>query len=86
MLERIDQKVDVVTISKQGQGIVVPIRLKWNQKIFTIRKIGLRHPVREGKTLYHIFTCTDGTMDFRLKYNTENLQWNLEEVSDGNPG
>lgn len=37
----------------------------------------------EGKTLHHIFSVSDGTIFFRLNFNTRAMQWRLEEVSDG---
>ncbi|HMS92704.1 MAG TPA: hypothetical protein PKC05_04405 [Candidatus Saccharibacteria bacterium] len=85
MIEQVDQKVDVLALSRKGRGIVVPLRMRWNSKTYLIKKIGLHHPVREGRVLYHIFECTDGNTFFRLKYNTESLQWSLEKISDGLP-
>ena len=85
MIETINQAVDILALSRKGRGIVVPIRMKWNNKTYEIKKIGLRHPVREGRVLYHIFECSDGNLNFRLKHNTESLQWTLEAISDGLP-
>lgn len=85
MIEPVNQKVDIIALSRKGRGIVVPIKMRWNNKTYQIRKIGLHHPVREGRVLYHIFECTDGNLSFRLKHNTETLQWQLEAISDGLP-
>jgi hypothetical protein len=85
MIQEINEKVDILAISRKGRGIVVPIRMQWKNKDYTIKKIGLRHPVREGRVLYHIFECTDGSLFFRLKHDTESLQWTLEAITDGLP-
>lgn len=85
MLEKVETKVDVATISRKGVGVDVPIKMQWRNKTYRINKIGLRHPLREGRVLYHIFECSDGNLDFRLRYNTETLQWTLESITDGLP-
>ncbi len=85
MIENVNQKVDILAISRKGRGIVVPIKMQWNNKTYYIKKIGLHHPVREGRVLHHIFECTDGNLSFRLRHNTETLQWQLETISDGLP-
>lgn len=85
MIEKVHEKIDVVSISRQNRGIVEPIRIQWKNKVYNIRKIGLAHPIHEGRTLCHIFEGTDGTTFFRLKHNTSTLQWFLEEINDGLP-
>lgn len=85
MREIINEKVDVITVFKKGRGIVEPLKLRWAGRDYAITKIGLHHPVRDGRTLFHIYSCTDGTTFFRLKLNTESMQWLLEEVNDGLP-
>ena len=84
-MHEVNEVVDVLTISKPGKGIVVPILMKWKGRYYRIREIGLTHPKREGRILHHIFEGTDGTLSFRLDYNTESLQWTLEATSDGLP-
>jgi len=85
MIEQVQEKIDVVSISRRGRGIVVPIKFQWNNKTYSMKKIGLHHPLREGRTLYHMYEGTDGNLYFKLRYNTETLQWHLEAISDGLP-
>jgi hypothetical protein len=73
MIQEVNQKVDILALSRKERGIVVPLRMQWGNKRYTIKKIGLCHPVREGRVLYHVFECTDGTTFFRLKHNIEIL-------------
>ena len=65
-------------------GIVgsMPKYVVWKGKNYTVLKVGLHHTYREGKTLYHIFSVMADTIFLRLKLNTDNLIWGLEEVSD----
>lgn len=84
-MNEVNEVVDVLAVSKSGRGIVVPIHIKWKNRYYKMKEIGLTHPVREGRVLHHIFECSDGRMMFRLDYNTESLQWTLKATSDGLP-
>lgn len=65
-------------------GIVnnIPKYLVWKGRNYIVDKVGLHHTFSKGKILYHIFSVVAGTVFFRLKLNSENLLWRLEEVSD----
>lgn len=84
MTETIEEPVTVVFISTPSPKRIVPWKLKWRNHMYTITQIGLHHPIRQGRTLYHIFSVTDGNTFFRLAFDTDNMLWTLEEVSDGN--
>jgi hypothetical protein len=55
----------------------------WKGRYHTITQAGLRHHFREGSTLYHVFSVITDTLFLRLKLNTDNLLWRLEEIEDG---
>jgi hypothetical protein len=59
-----------------------PRWVKWKNNIYKVEKLGLHHAYREGKTLYHIFSVTTATLFMRLKLDTDNLSWFLEEIED----
>lgn len=54
----------------------------WKGENYTISNIGLHHLFREGRVLYHVFSVLTGTVFMRLRLNTDNLSWRLEEISD----
>jgi hypothetical protein len=83
MHEIINEKVSVVAIHNVDRKALMPFKIQWRGRIYYIKKLGYHHTVRDGKVLNHIFSVTDGNMAFRLKFNTDNLSWTLEEVSDG---
>lgn len=83
MQETIKEKVSVVMVYDRQTSQIMPVRLKWQGKEYRLAKLGLHHTVRVGRTLHHIFSVTDGTTFFRLNLDTENLQWTLEQISDG---
>lgn len=60
----------------------MPKYVIWKGRSYPISKIGLHHTFREGQTLYHIFSVLAGSLFLRLRLNTDNLQWRLEEISD----
>lgn len=83
MQEIINEKVSMLTVYDRTTGLTAPKKLKWQDRIYKITKIGYHHRVRKGKKLIHIFSVCNETMAFRLKLDTETLHWTLEEVSDG---
>lgn len=82
MHEKIGEKISVVSLHNRDQE-AYPFGFKWQGQLYRVEKIGYHHKVREGRNLQHIFSVTDGQYAFRLKYETDNLTWTLEEVSDG---
>ncbi len=87
MREKINQKVGVVTIFSARLRAVTPYLISWQNKDYVVGKIGYHHTIRRGETLHHIYEVVDEdkTLAFRLNFDTSNLHWTLEAVSDGNP-
>jgi len=73
----IDEKVTVGMVDN------IPKYVVCHGRNYTVTKIGLHHIYREGKVLYHIFSIVADTVFMRLKFDTENLNWTLEETEDG---
>lgn len=85
MLEKISESVSVSFTFDSQKRSVEPRALVWNGRLYGVKKIGLHHTYRQGRTLYHVFSVASKSMFFRLVLNTENLHWRLEEISDGLP-
>lgn len=85
MIEKVDELVSVSFTFDSRDRSVKPKALVWNGRLYGVRKIGLHHKFRKGRTLYHVFSVISKSMFFRLVLNTENLHWKLEEISDGLP-
>ena len=77
MSEIINESVSVNLLNKQ------PINLSWRGRRYIILKLGLHYMEHEGRVLMHLFSITDGTTCFKLRFNTETLVWKLLEVADG---
>ena len=72
----INEKVTVGMVNDSPKYVL------WKGRSHTITKIGLHHLYRQGKTLYHIFSVVADTLFMRLKFDTDNLSWRLEEISE----
>ncbi len=81
----INEKVSVITVYNEKNGSVIPRKLQWNGRDYLIEKLGYHHKIREGKTLFHIFSVATNSIAFRLKLDTDTLHWMLEEVHDYEP-
>ncbi len=80
----IHEPVSVITSFNHETRRVFPRKLRWRNREYQITKVAYHHTVRQGRLLYHIFHVTDGTIDFRLIFNTETLHWILEDIVSGN--
>ena len=85
MVEKINEKIDVITIFKSKGAELIIYKIRWNGREHKITELGYHHVVKEGRFVYHYFSvCTD-TLAFKLRLDTETLSWTLKEVSDGFP-
>lgn len=84
MIETIQEKVEVILrfhlLPRPETEIY---KLRWRGKEYTITEIAYHHKVWDGRTRIHKYAVNAGSLDFRLVFNTENLFWMIEEVSDG---
>lgn len=85
MIHKISEPVSVIVGYNATTRAVHPIELVWSRRTYTVNQVGLRHTYRDGLTRHHIFSVVGGNLFFRLNLNTDNLNWTLEEVSDGLP-
>ncbi len=87
MREQIGEEVSVVMIYSSVKHLALPHIVRWQNRDYRVGKIGYHHTISKGKTLHHIFELVDddSTMWFRLNFNTANLHWKLEAISDGLP-
>ena len=85
MREVINQEVSVVSYFSAKKRLSLPHTVSWQGREYAVGKIGFHHTVRRGDTLHHIFELVDReeTLWMRLNFNTLNLHWTLEIVSDG---
>jgi len=85
MIQRINESVSVTTFFNHQDKSIFPKAIIWHNHSYPVTKLGLHHTYRLGSTLYHIFSVISRSYFFRLKLDTTNLHWVLEEISDGLP-
>lgn len=79
---KIDTPVSVISSYNHRLRSVTPRKILWNGKEFLVTHLGLHHTHRIGRTLYHVFSVVANHTFLRLSLNTDNLFWQLDEVSD----
>lgn len=83
MTQKISEPVSVKMVFDHQLGKVKPEQVLWHNKVYPVTQVGLRHIVRDGRKLFHIFSLVSHATFLRLSLDTEKLSWTLEEVSDG---
>ncbi len=83
MLQKIKPPISVILESDSKLRKVSPKYIHWDGIDYEVTKVGFHHTLREGRTLIHVFSVDTDSLFFRLKLNTDNLLWTLEEISDG---
>lgn len=82
MPEAINETVSVNFISKPGMAY--PWMILWRGRRYTVQKVGLHYLERQGQTLCHLFSVTDGNTFFKLSFATDTLVWKLIEIDSEN--
>lgn len=83
MTQKISESVSVRMIFDHRLGKARPEQILWHNKVYPVTQLGLRHIVRDGRKLFHVFSLVSNLTFLRLSLDTENLSWTLEEISDG---
>ncbi len=84
MYEQVDEKIDVLAVFGKGFKDIKPLKFKWGGKEYPITKIGYKHKVTEGRKIIHVFSATDGTNFFELRFDSSDLGWVMGRIWDGN--
>lgn len=79
---KISEPVSVICAHNARPAFVIPQKVVWKNREYTVQKLGLHHVFREGKTLFHVFSVATETLFMRLVLNTDTLFWKLEEIGD----
>lgn len=59
-----------------------PKRMEYQGRQYTFIESGLRYLVQKGQQLFEIFDMTDGTRDYRLRFDREQRSWTLVGVRE----
>lgn len=82
MHEILNDPIDVLIVFRDNRAI--PRRLRWNTRDYDIKRVNLVHAAREGTKRIFYFSVSDDTNYFKLRLDTELLEWRLVELyADG---
>ncbi len=77
--EELFEPIEVISHFKNGNP--VPLRFKWNQRTYSIKKInGKWHEYQGAAKQYHFSVNCDSSDCFELLFDTHNLTWQLLRV------
>jgi hypothetical protein len=82
MYENINEQISVAVIFSKGAQKVRPFKLKWKDREYEITHVDYQYKYKEGTSIIHVFSVTDGTSFFELQYDSEDLKWMLGRISD----
>ena len=60
---------------------VQPFGISWKGSVYTISQVSYHHRDQDGGIIFHVFSGTDGTNFFELKYHPEELGWLLKRIT-----
>lgn len=73
-----DDPVDVVVSFSAGK--VQPWKLRWGAASYIVKYVNLIHSNKEGQQKIFYFNVSDDENSWKLRFNTENLEWRLVEA------
>ncbi len=82
----VNKRVKVLTVYSDQDGLTacMPKRMIYQAKEYNFTELGLKHPTAKGKRMIHVFDMTDGSADYRLEFDAEELTWTLIYIVDRN--
>lgn len=58
-----------------------PKRMEFNGREYTFIESGLRYLVQKGHQLVQVFDMTDGSTEYRLRFDSQAKLWTLVDIS-----
>ncbi|OGL73504.1 hypothetical protein A3F28_01860 [Candidatus Uhrbacteria bacterium RIFCSPHIGHO2_12_FULL_57_11] len=62
-------------------GTVKPWKFRWGNRMFEVKRVNLIHGSREGRSRVFTFSCSDDANFWKLRFDTESLEWRLVEYA-----
>jgi hypothetical protein len=79
----VNKEVNVTALYFKGgrQLTSFPKRMEFNGREYTFVESGLRYLIQKGQQLVQVFDMTDGSANFRLRFDQNQQLWTLVDVS-----
>jgi hypothetical protein len=85
MIQKMIAPISVALVYNHKTRSVKPVKVVWENRSYTVTRIGFHHTLRQGRTLFHVFSVESELLFFKLVFNTDSLGWTVEEIADGEP-
>lgn len=82
----INERVDIVVVFRRNHKnniSVYPYKMNYKGRQIIFSTLAFRHPTAKGKRMIHIFDASDGSNDYRLSFDAEQLTWTLISIIAG---
>ena len=79
MYQKVEEPIDVMVAFKRGNA--EPVAFKWCGRHYKVDRVNLMHAERRGREKVYVFSVSDKANAYRLRFSTETLKWNLEEMA-----
>jgi len=79
----INKEVNVTALYFKGnrQLTSYPKRMEFNGREYTFIESGLRYLIQKGQQLVQVFDMTDGSTNYRLRFDQNQQLWTLVDVT-----
>ena len=78
MFEQVNQIIEVSASFRDGK--LIPQKLIWSGREIMITQVNLSHHVWEGRSKIYYFAVSDSVNDYKLRFDSDKLTWDLLEV------
>jgi hypothetical protein len=85
MIQKIGSLASVTLHYNHKVNKATPLFIFWNNRKYVIEEIGTHFTYFEGRTKIHVFCVLAQALSFKLEFNSETLNWQIVEISDGMP-
>jgi hypothetical protein len=77
--EEINEAIEVISYFKAGK--LKPLRFRWKERVYKVRKINGVWVDKEGYNKQHHYSIiADSTDYFELRFNTDNMVWTIGRI------
>lgn len=80
MHDKIDEPIDVLAKFSTVKNKVVPLYIRWREKLYKIDRVNMVHRQGRGDDKIYYFSVSDNANFFRLAFFTRDLSWRIEEI------
>jgi hypothetical protein len=77
MFQEINESIQVITSFADGK--IKPLKFLWQGREFLVSKVNLTYHHFEGRVKIYYFAVSDSANYFKLRFNSDNLNWTLLE-------